>query len=475
MFALDDLTKLFELTVREDSLAGGLTVTARTQSIVLTPGQSLASVGGRLISLPAPPARDGRSWFVPVDFVPRALGARARHAGRASQAVAADPRRRRPRAPHRRERRSPRRARAADARRRAADAAHGHAGRQPAGRSSSKPTRSMPTLPAVSAPDLIQNMRPATARASSSTSARDSGRSGRRISPATAAAGRIIVDVITQTTAAAAGDGRRRPRHRSPPAAPTSPPPLLDLAPSGGIRTIVVDAGHGGTEDGAHGPGGTLEKNVTLSVARRLEGGARSPPGRARDPDARRRRHRRTRRARGARQQQQGGPLRQPPRQRLGSGVGRRGRGLLPEPRRVRGPGAARRQGRDRGAAGVWRRHARHRGHPLGDGAGALHRRVGGAREGSRGRPARARADEPARDSAGPLPRARGREHAGRARRDGLHHQRGAGTAAVVRAVPGLDRPGDRRQHHPLPGQTGQPATGGRRGRTCAPGGGVRP
>ena len=56
-------------------MAGGLTVTARAQSIVLTPGQSLASVGGRLISLPAPPTRDGRSWFVPVDFVPRALAA----------------------------------------------------------------------------------------------------------------------------------------------------------------------------------------------------------------------------------------------------------------------------------------------------------------------------------------------------------------------------------------------------------------
>ena len=73
MFALDDLAKLFELTVREDSLAGGLTVTARSQAIVLTPGQSLASVGGRLISLPSPPAREGRAWFVPVDFVPRAL------------------------------------------------------------------------------------------------------------------------------------------------------------------------------------------------------------------------------------------------------------------------------------------------------------------------------------------------------------------------------------------------------------------
>ena len=37
------------------------------------------------------------------------------------------------------------------------------------------------------------------------------------------------------------------------------------------MRTVVVDAGHGGAEDGARGPEGTLEKNVTLSVARRLK------------------------------------------------------------------------------------------------------------------------------------------------------------------------------------------------------------
>ena len=73
MFALDDLARLFELTVREDTAAGGLTVTVRNQTIVLSPGQSLASVGGRLISLPAPPVREGRSWYVPVDFVPRAI------------------------------------------------------------------------------------------------------------------------------------------------------------------------------------------------------------------------------------------------------------------------------------------------------------------------------------------------------------------------------------------------------------------
>ena len=50
MFALDDLAKLFELTVREDTAAGGITVSSRGQTIVLSPGQGLASVGGRLVS-----------------------------------------------------------------------------------------------------------------------------------------------------------------------------------------------------------------------------------------------------------------------------------------------------------------------------------------------------------------------------------------------------------------------------------------
>src|SRR5215210_3309400 len=70
MFALDDLARLFELDVREDAAAGGLIVAVRGQTIVLSPGQSLASVGGRLISLPAAPVREGRVWYVPVGFVP---------------------------------------------------------------------------------------------------------------------------------------------------------------------------------------------------------------------------------------------------------------------------------------------------------------------------------------------------------------------------------------------------------------------
>ena len=40
---------------------------------MLSPQQPLASVAGRMISLPAAPVHDGRIWYVPVDFVGRAL------------------------------------------------------------------------------------------------------------------------------------------------------------------------------------------------------------------------------------------------------------------------------------------------------------------------------------------------------------------------------------------------------------------
>ena len=48
-----------------------------------------------------------------------------------------------------------------------------------------------------------------------------------------------------------------------------------------GQRKVVVaiDAGHGGKDQGAHGPGGTLEKNVTLAVARDLAALINRQPG----------------------------------------------------------------------------------------------------------------------------------------------------------------------------------------------------
>jgi len=52
--------------------------------------------------------------------------------------------------------------------------------------------------------------------------------------------------------------------------APTPAPPPRSPAAESGIRTVVLDPGHGGAEVGALGPGGTLEKDVTLSIARKL-------------------------------------------------------------------------------------------------------------------------------------------------------------------------------------------------------------
>ena len=49
----------------------------------------------------------------------------------------------------------------------------------------------------------------------------------------------------------------------------------------GGERKVIVavDAGHGGKDPGSHGPSGTLEKNVTLAVARALADEINRQPG----------------------------------------------------------------------------------------------------------------------------------------------------------------------------------------------------
>ncbi|MBE0599074.1 MAG: N-acetylmuramoyl-L-alanine amidase [Desulfuromonadales bacterium] len=50
------------------------------------------------------------------------------------------------------------------------------------------------------------------------------------------------------------------------------PPPVQAQAPNAGpvLRRVVVDAGHGGKDPGAVGPGGTMEKDITLALAKLL-------------------------------------------------------------------------------------------------------------------------------------------------------------------------------------------------------------
>ena len=79
--ALDDLATAFQLTIREESL-GAVTVSYKGKTVVLTPDQALASVGGRLVSLwrgrfdlrvEAIVDQAGSDWFGPVGVVTRLL------------------------------------------------------------------------------------------------------------------------------------------------------------------------------------------------------------------------------------------------------------------------------------------------------------------------------------------------------------------------------------------------------------------
>jgi N-acetylmuramoyl-L-alanine amidase len=265
MFALDDLARLFNVVVREDAAAGGLTVTAGTQTIVLSPGQSLASVNGRLISLPTAPLREGRAWYVPVDFVPRALG----------PALGSRVELRKPsrlilvgdiRAPRVVGRMEP----LGSVARLTLDVAPAtpHTIAQDGSHLIVRFDADTldAALPATTSPDLVANIRPGEGPASLAIDLGPRFASFRTTdAPGDRGAGRIVIDVIGQTT-------ETLPPSQGPPQpTPQDVPPLIDLAPSGTLRVIVIDAGHGGSEEGAKGPGGALEKNVTLAVARRLK------------------------------------------------------------------------------------------------------------------------------------------------------------------------------------------------------------
>lgn len=65
----------------------------------------------------------------------------------------------------------------------------------------------------------------------------------------------------------------------APTPAPEPPPSVVRAPAASGEIVVVVDAGHGGHDPGAHGPSGTREKDVTLAISRRLVALLNDEPG----------------------------------------------------------------------------------------------------------------------------------------------------------------------------------------------------
>ncbi len=267
--ALDDLAAAFQLTVREES--GAVTVSYKNRTIVLTGEQPLASISGRLISLPARPMRSGSRWLVPVEFISRALATiydtRLDLHRPSRLLIIGDIR-----VPRLTIRHEP-----------LGNAARVTIDATPRTISAISQDGSRLTIrfdadaldvtpPAIQSQGIVAAVRVVDA----STLAVDLGPrfgSFRATTETIETTTRLVID-FAATQTAAAGSPAPPPSTSSVPTPLPGPPPAdlpaLRQTPSP-IGTIVLDPGHGGQETGATGPGGTLEKDLTLAVARRLK------------------------------------------------------------------------------------------------------------------------------------------------------------------------------------------------------------
>lgn len=263
---LDDLASAFQLTVREE--AGALTVSYKGKTIVLTPDQALASIAGRLVSLPAAPTRAGRRWLVPVEFIARALAlvydARLDLRKPSHLLVVGDLRV--PRITVRYEPQPTGGRLTVDASPRAVINVS-QEGERLTFRVDADGLDVAP-LP-LAPPALIQGIRVVEP----TTIAVDLGpRFGtfRAAAQPLDSAMREIVDIVAAalpTEPAPPGP----PSGAAPGSAPPAelPPNLGQSAP--GLRTIVIDPGHGGEDAGVQTADGLKEKDLALTVARRVK------------------------------------------------------------------------------------------------------------------------------------------------------------------------------------------------------------
>ena len=273
MVALTELMEPFGLSLGDDGQDGRLTIVRGSAVMVLTAGDGIVSVAGRLESLSSPPVERGGVWYVPTDFIGRALPlisdrpvelrsgsglvivgdvsvpqvlARYQRAGRGSRlrlmvTPSAEPR-------------------VELAAERlfvtfAADAVD-------------------LVMRDFAPDDLLRRVQVDGRRARLVAEVGDAFASyAANSSPALGDSLEVVIDLRPAAVRAApppAPEPRPAETEGAIAEEDAELPALAVLAEPSTVRAIAIDAGHGGADVGTRGPEGTLEKDVTLAVARRL-------------------------------------------------------------------------------------------------------------------------------------------------------------------------------------------------------------
>lgn len=265
--ALDQLTPVFGLTFTEDRIAGGLVIGTRGQRIIAVPGQSFIQVAGKVVGLEGQIQRDRNTWTAPIDFLSKALGpavgepvvlrkasrlilvgnVRVPQVGGRVEKTATGARivlNVQPMAPHK------------------------------VTRDGNKLTvrfeaAALDPLPITG---FINDFASA-AKIDGLSVIFDLGNAAASFK-AEDAQEAVTIDLLppapaTPSPTPASPIAGTAPIGTPRPASPAPEPPRFDL-PAGGVRTIVLDPGHGGEDAGVRSGGGTQEKDLTLLFARRL-------------------------------------------------------------------------------------------------------------------------------------------------------------------------------------------------------------
>ena len=263
LIALDEVAALFQVTVREDTLAGGLTLTYRGRTVVISTNQPMASVEGRVVALPSAPVRSGQRWLVPVELLSRALapiyGTRIDVRRPSRLLIVGDVRV--PRVTARIDAAGPPTRATIEIAPAAPVTVATEAGRLVLRIDAEALDLGLPADGA----GLIDQFRPGD-QPTTVVVILDSRAGAARAVPSEAGGvTRVAVDV----TPSAAAEAAPTPAVPTPAAPAAAPPPFL-LVSRPVLQTIVIDPGHGGDDRGARSADGVEEKRITLEVARRL-------------------------------------------------------------------------------------------------------------------------------------------------------------------------------------------------------------